>query len=916
MTCETAISIIFKNDGIKQSSVIIKQCQFFNKYGRLIYIEIIEGYKRRQQELSDIVHIDNCDFFRNRQIGQCSEMQLIYIIYEPINVNITNCNFRHNKFEVLRKPLEFSPSYAKAQITIANTTFISNMMCCQGFIYLSYVDLYLIGPIIFYNNTNAKSILNLRRTNVTRFNSIEFTLIKSKCIIMYYDYGQNYLLLKENSNITFSYSNFNKFANINHNWLIKNQYPLCFFQYIKDNQFDVTYNYSITFEINTVTSEQHAYNELPLTHCSWLPQSAFNTSIPLEVNKKFIEYTNSSGTFDLIPQRVRKKTMCYCNTSTSYDCYKDIIDSVYPGQTMTLHLYMDVTQISGFKSPDMIITVVNDVDWLPSTACHIANYSILTAKAHTCNSLQYSVSFSNEYWCELFLTGYSDGIETMDIYYINQKPCPAGFIKIDGICHCYPFLKQFNIICDIDNQALIRPATVWVQPIHPSNHYGYQISLQCPFYYCLPHSSHLDFSAPNSQCQFNRSSTLCGHCLQGFSTAFGSSHCQQCSNIYLFLIVPLAIAGLVLVLLLFILNLTVTDGTVNAFILYVNVISINSTVFFPKFTLAYTFISLANLDLGIQTCFYNGMDDYAKMWLQLAFPIYLIFIAMSLIITSRYFTTVQRLTAHRALPVLATLFLLSYTKILLTVSSVLFFYSKIIHLPSEHTTLVWSVDANVPLFGIRFVILFLMCLILFILLIPFNIILLFTRTLSRYQFISKFKPLVDAYQGPYKIKFYYWTGMQLLIRIVLFGISSLDREINLTVGMVLFSILGGLHGTLHPFKNDIKNYQELIIILNLQIMYAVSLYGRENATNILLNVMIAMAALQFIIIVFYHIITYVNSGVIRKQMVLKINNLSGFFNDLCGTPQVQQLELEPLTNNGICESNYHEFQEPLVGLNY
>ena len=142
----------------------------------------------------------------------------------------------------------------------------------------------------------------------------------------------------------------------------------------------------------------------------------------------------------------------------------------------------------------------------------------------------------------------------------------------------------------------------------------------------------------------------------------------QIYYIYLFLIVPIAIAGLVLVLLLFILNLTVTDGTINAFILYVNIVSINTPVFFPQLgdlelTPAYTFISLANLDLGIQTCFYNGMDDYAKMWLQLAFPFYLIFIATSLIITSRYSTTVQRLTPRRALPVLATLFLLSYTKI-------------------------------------------------------------------------------------------------------------------------------------------------------------------------------------------------------------------------------------------------------------
>ena len=133
------------------------------------------------------------------------------------------------------------------------------------------------------------------------------------------------------------------------------------------------------------------------------------------------------------------------------------------------------------------------------------------------------------------------------------------------------------------------------------------------------------------------------------------------------------------------------------------------------------------------------------MWLQLIFPIYLIFIAALLIITSRYSTRIQRLTARRALPVLATLFLLSYTKILHTVSSVLFSYSTITQLPSEQSTIVWSVDANVPLSRIRFIILFVTCLLIFFLL---SIILLLSRPLQRFHFINKFKPFLDAYQGP------------------------------------------------------------------------------------------------------------------------------------------------------------------------
>ena len=74
---------------------------------------------------------------------------------------------------------------------------------------------------------------------------------------------------------------------------------------------------------------------------------------------------------------------------------------------------------------------------------------------------------------------------------------------------------------------------------------------------------------------------------------FASYTCQYCSSSYLF---PLAIAGIVLVLVLFILNHTVTDGTINAFIT-----GINGSVLFHKFTVANMLMSLANLDLGTST---------------------------------------------------------------------------------------------------------------------------------------------------------------------------------------------------------------------------------------------------------------------------------------------------------------------------
>ena len=62
-----------------------------------------------------------------------------------------------------------------------------------------------------------------------------------------------------------------------------------------------------------------------------------------------------------------------------------------------------------------------------------------------------------------------------------------------------------------------------------------------------------------------RDLVCCGECKQGFSNVFGSSRCKHCSNFYVFTIVPIAIAGLVLVIMLFTFNLTstVTNGIIN-----------------------------------------------------------------------------------------------------------------------------------------------------------------------------------------------------------------------------------------------------------------------------------------------------------------------------------------------------------------
>ena len=438
------------------------------------------------------------------------------------------------------------------------------------------------------------------------------------------------------------------------------------------------------------------------------------------------------------------------------DCYQDELGPFYPGQLIDFYFIITLVHVAFHH----ILIKIEDG---PELACSSSNKSVLTElHREVCTNIKYMILHKSSQECDLYLKAVprhrlghsvSSHAAMTEIYYIKLSACPIGFTLKDRFCKCDSVLHSTVYTCDINDQTVMRHANNWISGNTVNNSHSYHVSKHCPLDYCLPYASRLNLLNPNSQCQFKRSGMLCGQCQNGLSTVFGSSQCKHYSNAYLLIVIPIGIAGILLVLILFALNLTVTDGDINAILFYVNIVGINTPIFFCQITRKLNTLSLANLDLGITTCFYNGMDDYAKMWLQLAFPLYLIVIATTLIIASRHSIRVLRLTANRALPVLATLFLLFYTKVLSTVSNVLFLYPKVTQLPSGHSTLVWGVDTNAPIFNAKFLALFCICLFLFLVLALFNSVLLFTRTLSCFKVVNHFKPMLDTYQGPYKDTF-------------------------------------------------------------------------------------------------------------------------------------------------------------------
>ena len=217
---------------------------------------------------------------------------------------------------------------------------------------------------------------------------------------------------------------------------------------------------------------------------------------------------------------------------------------------------------------------------------------------------------------------------------------------------------------------------------------------------------------------------------------------------------PILVGTLLLVILLGRLDITVASGTMNGVLFYANVVKASSDALISNSVSKYFTILSAwlNLDLGIETCFFSHLDMFWKVLLQFAFPLYIWLLVAAIILLSRYSTVAARLTGSNSVPVLATLFLLSYAKVLATIIVAFSFTS----LEAEKISpLVWLHDGNLRfLWGKHIALVVVSSLFALFYIIPLTLLLLFAPVLQRahnrriVRLDQRLKPLLDAFRTP------------------------------------------------------------------------------------------------------------------------------------------------------------------------
>ena len=605
--------------------------------------------------------------------------------------------------------------------------------------------------------------------------------------------------------------------------------------------------------------------------------------------------------------------LCFCNMTAVNCTGVSQSRSIYPGQEVEVSV-VAVDQ-SGLLVPALIYTEIRSgynlnmsetISYESGENCTSRNYPIKPQKL--CNQLVLHPSNWSASTVHL----------TVNIIF---KTCPIGFEPSNstGECICdhkisgWPFTNS----CSIDRQAILRNtnSTFWLNiSYNNGTPEGFIYHPYCPLDYCTSESKYFNLHNPDEQCDYNHSGLLCGKCKEGLSLVLGSSQCKQCSNNCLLLLIPFALAGVLLVLLLFLLHLTVAEGTLHGLIFYANIVAANHHIFFPHTSNnpASIFIAWLNLDLGIQTCFYNGMDVYAKTWLGFAFPVYIWVIVGFLIYISSRSVTATKLLGSSPVPVLATLFLFSYAKILRSTIAAL--SPTILRYPNGNVV-VWNHDANVSL--VKYIPLALVALLfLLFLFLPYTLLLLLGQWLqlkSHLYILSwvknpKLKAILDTYHAPCKPEHRYWTGLLLLIRCALFlafafNISG-DDNINL---LVISSTTSGIFGWLTlsgmVYTSWYLNALEVSFILNLSILAVTTYYLKQSSRRqaAVVYTSVGIAFLTFAGIITYHIYIRIKTKVqVMKRKWQEANktcNVRNIQHQFRNTPTVTYSEV-----------NLHELQ--------
>ena len=187
----------------------------------------------------------------------------------------------------------------------------------------------------------------------------------------------------------------------------------------------------------------------------------------------------------------------------------------------------------------------------------------------------------------------------------------------------------------------------------------------------------------------------------------------------------------------------------------------------------------------------------------MAFPVYFISLVCIITIISKHNSIFGKQIGRRdPITTLATLIILSYTKLLSTTISILSYAD--LHNPNGSHVRVWLPDGSVAYFREKHVPLILVASLIILTGIPYTILLFSWQWLVQIPDWKSFKwtrntrldGFLNTFHAPYVSKCRYWTGLLLMVRVILYITSAITLSSNRNPQIPLIAIIVLVSGTL------------------------------------------------------------------------------------------------------------------------
>lgn len=370
-------------------------------------------------------------------------------------------------------------------------------------------------------------------------------------------------------------------------------------------------------------------------------------------------------------------------------------------------------------------------------------------------------------------------------------------------------------------------------------------------------------------------------CEPGLSRSLGTTRCINCPEFWYLslagLLVGGFVAGIVLVILMLALNLTVAVGTLNGILFYANIVAGSKNAYFPLSStpnFVSVFISWLDLEIGFDVCAYEGMTIATKAVLQLAFPAYVVFLVVVVIVIGEYSSKFAGIVGKgNPVAVLATMILISFTKLVkAAIGSITLLYVQPAYGSlNVNPTLALRYGSRLGFTGTGKALLVISPLVGALCLL-YTALVFFWRCLVRYQnkFIfrwvryQKLHHFMEPYHAPYVAEYRYWTGLLLIVRIVLFSVSAInfsrDPRIDFVATIFVIGCLVLFKGIMAKriYKNVVIDVMETAIYFNLVFFAVFTWYSSDFGGNqvAVAYVSVVIICILLVAVIAFHLVCF------------------------------------------------------------